>query len=545
MAVAHLSVKIGKAGKGAVHAEYVSREGKYKQRLNQGEKLEAVESGNMPKWAEADPMYFWQMADVFERKNGSVYREHEIALPRELSKEQRIELVRSWVEKELGSSHAYTWAIHNKIGLDGLEQPHLHLMFSDRLNDGIERSPEQYFKRFNPKNPEKGGCKKANYQASLEERKEALKALRQRWEKLHNATLISYGIRGADISMLSYKERGISQVAQPKLSPIQSNALHQYKSINRALDYSIDNSALDAISGKEIFFLRNAYSLNGGYLGLKNISYQQNIYMDNLTNADKKAIEEQWVVAYFHAQNTEAQKQRSVSQVLVKQEKAEITIKTKLKDWVSQHKALSALEMADVEAEYNKLLEGAKEQEKRLEQARSHAKDVASELELVQTDMKRLEVAFDGCVKMMADAEKRIAELEGQLLGKWRNSHEIKQWQAYLEESKTAQEQREVLAQNLVQSQQKLSETLKEAKQEEVKAKEDLELLRSPLREFGVLYRLAKVEPEKREMWKAVATKREASCIGLLPSSHEKALERELGQFQKQGQKQQYRRDRH
>ena len=33
-------------------------------------------------------------------------------------------------------------------------------MFNERLQDGIERDPEQYFKRYNSKNPERGGAKK-------------------------------------------------------------------------------------------------------------------------------------------------------------------------------------------------------------------------------------------------------------------------------------------------------------------------------------------------------------------------------------------------
>ena len=44
--------------------------------------------------------------------------------------------------------------------MDGKEQPHCHLMFSERLLDGIERDPDQFFKRFNSKDPSKGGAKK-------------------------------------------------------------------------------------------------------------------------------------------------------------------------------------------------------------------------------------------------------------------------------------------------------------------------------------------------------------------------------------------------
>ncbi len=47
----------------------------------------------MPKLGADNPSHFWQAADQFERANGSTYREIEIALPRELTPDQRIELV--------------------------------------------------------------------------------------------------------------------------------------------------------------------------------------------------------------------------------------------------------------------------------------------------------------------------------------------------------------------------------------------------------------------------------------------------------------------
>ena len=45
--------------------------------------LEHSAYGNMPKWAEHNPITFWEAADLYERKNGSTYREYEIALPRD------------------------------------------------------------------------------------------------------------------------------------------------------------------------------------------------------------------------------------------------------------------------------------------------------------------------------------------------------------------------------------------------------------------------------------------------------------------------------
>lgn len=255
MATAHLSVKIGKAGKATPHAEYISREGKYAQRLNQGEKLEATESGNMPAWARHDPLEFWKAADQHERKNGSVYREHEIALPRELTPAQRVELVREWVRQELGERHAYTWAIHNKTALDGGEQPHVHLMYSERTNDGIERDPAQYFRRYNAKHPERGGAKKANIQGTHSERAAALKAMRERWERLHNSHLARRGHRHG-IDMRTLAEQGESRKPARKMTPSESAAKQR-----RAAAARVVAAALERLPSEELARRRAAAAL--------------------------------------------------------------------------------------------------------------------------------------------------------------------------------------------------------------------------------------------------------------------------------------------
>ena len=214
MAIGRLSVKVGKAGKAGPHAAYIAREGKYANRLENGEKLEAKESGNMPDWARDHPQEFWKAADEYERKNGTTYREMEIALPRELSPDQRKDLVREFVQQEIGERHAYQWAIHTPKAIDGGEQPHVHLMFSERQLDGIDRDPDQYFKRYNAKNPEKGGSRKEYGNVDPEAkgefrklaRKTELRDLRGRWEKTCNQSLESAGIE-ARIDMRSHAER--------------------------------------------------------------------------------------------------------------------------------------------------------------------------------------------------------------------------------------------------------------------------------------------------------------------------------------------------
>lgn len=210
MAIARLSVGTGKKGKASPHAQYIAREGKYAKDNNSLEKLEHTGHGNMPAWAEHNPNYFWQSADEHERKNGSTYREHVIALPRELSSDQRHDLIKDWIDQEIGDKHAYQYAIHNPPAMDGKEQPHAHIMFSERTRDGIERDPDQYFKRYNSKNPERGGAKKANTGMKPADRKADLLAQRDRWEKTCNAHLEQAG-RYERISMKSLKAQGIER----------------------------------------------------------------------------------------------------------------------------------------------------------------------------------------------------------------------------------------------------------------------------------------------------------------------------------------------
>ncbi|RMO11368.1 MobA/MobL protein [Pseudomonas coronafaciens pv. zizaniae] len=223
MAIGRLSMKVGKAGKAGPHAAYIAREGKYAARLDQNEKLEATESGNMPVWAQHCPQEFWNAADRNERKNGTTYREMEIALPRELSPQQRANLVRDFVRKEVGDRHAYQWAIHTPKAADGGEQPHVHLMFSERQRDRIERDPEQYFKRYNAKNPAAGGARKgygpsAGLTLSAAERKAELRQLRDRWEKTCNSHLEQAGAVER-IDMRSHAERNTGLVPERKHLP--------------------------------------------------------------------------------------------------------------------------------------------------------------------------------------------------------------------------------------------------------------------------------------------------------------------------------------
>jgi len=208
MATYHLSARIGQKGKAQAHAAYIAREGKYSG-SNRYEDLEAKAYGNMPKWAEHNPAEFWKAADENERANGSTYRELEIALPRELTPQQRLDLVKDFIAQELGEKHAYQFAIHTpKAALEKGEQPHAHIMYSERIRDGIERDPEQYFKRYNAKNPEKGGAKKFSGGKSANELKAELLEQRERWATLQNLHLEKHG-HSERVDHRSLKDQGI------------------------------------------------------------------------------------------------------------------------------------------------------------------------------------------------------------------------------------------------------------------------------------------------------------------------------------------------
>jgi hypothetical protein len=209
------------AGKGAQsHAEYLAREGKHERRAHE---LEATWSGNLPEWAES-PKQFWEAADIYERANGRVYTEIVVALPRELSRSERTELTRNFVEKEIGDRFPYTVAIHNPKALDGGAQPHAHIMFSIRERDGIERDKDQFFKRANEKNPEKGGAKKSREWSKDSRENDRVNQIRESWERLTNGALerAGYEVR---IDRRTLEAQGIDREPEPKMGPAVTQKL--------------------------------------------------------------------------------------------------------------------------------------------------------------------------------------------------------------------------------------------------------------------------------------------------------------------------------
>ncbi len=192
----------------------------------------------MPSFAEGKPAEFWQAADVYERSNGRTCSSLVVAFPKELNIAQRIELAEQFIA-EFADRYRYpfTCAIHNHAGsIGGIEQPHLHFMYSERHVDGIERTPEQFFKRYNPKEPEKGGAQKLTADV-LGMGKAQLQLYRQKTEELINASLAQYAptktveIRGIPVevpsfvSCLSHRDYNKKHGTQLKEVPVMNKAV--------------------------------------------------------------------------------------------------------------------------------------------------------------------------------------------------------------------------------------------------------------------------------------------------------------------------------
>jgi hypothetical protein len=190
----HITLKAGKAG-GAPAAKklrYIRREGEYAARQQE---LVATVTRNLPSWANDDASRFWRAADRHEGENRRRYVELEIALHRSLGYEQNLRLLDDFLEQTLGDRHTYTVGIHRVRASDGEENLHAHVMLCERALDGIDRqSPQHFFKRADPKIPERGGAKKDPFWGH----KHAPLKLRKCWTSLSNS---HFYLAGSDLQL--------------------------------------------------------------------------------------------------------------------------------------------------------------------------------------------------------------------------------------------------------------------------------------------------------------------------------------------------------
>ena len=175
--------------------------------------LVASGSASLPAWAK-DAEHFWLMADRYERKNGVIARTYEIALPRELSDQGRLDLADD-IRAALFARYPHTYAVHcpevrttEHTATDERDnqQPHLHIMLSPRREDALsECTPQQWFARAASagRDPRTGGVRKDPVWA----RKATLQGIRYEVATLINAALEREG-HAVAVSHASLRTQG-------------------------------------------------------------------------------------------------------------------------------------------------------------------------------------------------------------------------------------------------------------------------------------------------------------------------------------------------
>ena len=153
--------------------------------------------GNAPQWM-SDRSKLWNAVELGEkRKDAQLAREVQLALPRELSIEQNIELVREFVQTEfVARGIVADFCFHNPKGDDGLNQPHAHILLSLR-----------------EVNEEGFGLKERTWNDNA-----LLEHWREEWANCENRHLALNGI-DQRVDHRSYKEQGIPLEPQYKIGP--------------------------------------------------------------------------------------------------------------------------------------------------------------------------------------------------------------------------------------------------------------------------------------------------------------------------------------
>ncbi|MGZ5198780.1 MAG: hypothetical protein ACXWC4_03335 [Telluria sp.] len=156
--VQHTAYKKGATGTARNHADYIAGVGKNADK----EDVIFLLDGNVPLWAK-DAGDFFSAADEFERRDyiikktardgseyekrvrGRAYIEFEWAIQRDI--EDPIGWAVRVAEETLGKDFVYRLAVHDAPAKDGGRNLNMHLMFSDRRLDGVERTRELFFTR--------------------------------------------------------------------------------------------------------------------------------------------------------------------------------------------------------------------------------------------------------------------------------------------------------------------------------------------------------------------------------------------------------------
>ncbi|TVT30614.1 MobA/MobL family protein [Marinobacter vinifirmus] len=159
----------------------------------------------------------WNIAESMEkRKDATTAREYEIALPRELSVPDQIQLSRAfaaWLTKEQGC--VVDFAIHSGSTADADKEtnPHVHMLTTTRAVDELGTMSEI-------KIPREWSDKKRK-EHNLPPRRTELTRVREQWALMANAALAKAGF-DSRIDHRSYADQGIDRLPTSHLGPTVS-----------------------------------------------------------------------------------------------------------------------------------------------------------------------------------------------------------------------------------------------------------------------------------------------------------------------------------
>jgi len=182
---------------------------------------EILAPSNAPKWA-SDRSKLWNEVEKIEKsKNSQLARELNIALPKELSKDQQIELIRNFVKKQfVAKGMVADLAMHHLAG----ENPHAHVMltvrpFNEDKTWGAKSKKEYVFDKKGEKIRLKSGeFKSIKIDSTDWNKKETLENWRKEWSEQTNKALEKAGVQDR-IDHRSLKDQGIQREPQIHVGP--------------------------------------------------------------------------------------------------------------------------------------------------------------------------------------------------------------------------------------------------------------------------------------------------------------------------------------
>lgn len=227
MAIYHCSIKIGSRSKGqSAIASSAYRSGTKLTDKETGQTSDYTRKGGVcfcevSLCANAPQEYMnreilWNEVHKIEKaKNSQLWREIEVALPKELTRQEQIETVREFVKVLTNRGMCADWALHDK----GDGNPHAHIMLTTRSiePDGkwavksrkvydLDENGERIFQKINSLGRKQYKCHKEDYNDwNARERVEEWRAY---WAECCNKRLSELN----QIDHRSYARRGIDQV---------------------------------------------------------------------------------------------------------------------------------------------------------------------------------------------------------------------------------------------------------------------------------------------------------------------------------------------